>query len=345
VTTETPGWELFARYAFPPNELGYCGPPDSSVLLHGGGHSEIARHAAGFDGAWPYLEEIAAAVGAAHPLETTVVRSYWIGGPQLAAVDGARLTHRLRAAFAGQPTGVLDSVHGGALANHSFHVFAVYPWVRFLDIDPATPLRILQACRIRWGTVVSVDDEHVVMTSRPLRFDGGAAIVVTSAERAATLRRPPVLVLGAGEAHSHRHITGMADLTRTAAAESGARAFAEAGLTPADVDCVQLYDAFTITPILFLEDLGFCAKGEGGPFVSGGRTAPGGALPMNTNGGGLSYCHPGMYGLLGIVEAVRQLRGEAAGRQVAGCEVAVVHGNGGVLSSQATLVLGTAGTA
>ena len=175
--------------------------------------------------------------------------------------------------------------------------------------------------------------------------DGGAAIVVTSAERAATLRRPPVLVLGAGEAHSHRHITGMADLTRTAAAESGARAFAEAGLAPADVDCVQLYDAFTITPILFLEDLGFCAKGEGGPFVSGGRTAPGGALPMNTNGGGLSYCHPGMYGLLGIVEAVRQLRGEAAGRQVAGCEVAVAHGNGGVLSSQATLVLGTAGTA
>lgn len=171
MTTETPGWELFARYAFPPNELGYCGPPDSSVLLRGGGHSEIAQHAAGFDGAWPYLEEIAAAVGARSPLETAVVRSYWIGGPQLAAVDGARLVRRLRAAFAGQPTGVLDSVHESALANHSFHVFAVYPWVRFLDIDPATPLRILQACRIRWGTVLSVDDEHVVMSSRPLRFD------------------------------------------------------------------------------------------------------------------------------------------------------------------------------
>lgn len=173
MNTGTPGWELFARYAFPPNELGYCGPPDSSVLLQGAGHSEIARHAAGFDGAWPYLEEIAAAVGAGHPLETAVVRSYWIGGPQLAAVDGARLARRLRAAFAGQPTGVLDSVRAGAVANHSFHVFAVYPWVRFLDIDPATPLRILQACRIRWGTVLSVDDEHVVMTSRPLRFDAG----------------------------------------------------------------------------------------------------------------------------------------------------------------------------
>ncbi len=175
--------------------------------------------------------------------------------------------------------------------------------------------------------------------------DGGAAIVVTSAERAAALRRAPVLVLGAGEAHSHRHITGMGDLTQTAATQSGARAFTEAGVAPADVDCVQLYDAFTITPILFLEDLGFCAKGEGGPFVSEGRTAPGGALPMNTNGGGLSYCHPGMYGLLGIVEAVRQLRGEAGERQVPGCDVAVAHGNGGVLSSQATLVLGTAGTA
>ncbi|HVP03222.1 MAG TPA: acetyl-CoA acetyltransferase [Solirubrobacteraceae bacterium] len=175
--------------------------------------------------------------------------------------------------------------------------------------------------------------------------DGGAAIVVTSAERAASLRRPPVLVLGAGGALGHRHITGMRELTRTAAAESGARAFAEAGLGPADVDCVQLYDAFTITPILFLEDLGFCAKGDGGAFVSDGRTAPGGALPMNTNGGGLSYCHPGMYGLLGIVEAVRQLRGEAGTRQVPGCRVAVAHGNGGVLSSQATLVLGTAETA
>ena len=173
MTTGTPGWELFARYAFPPNELGYCGPPDSSVALRGGGQAEIARYAAGFDGAWPYLEEIAAALGA-DPLETAVVRSYWIGGPQLAAVDGARLARRLRAAFASQPTGVLDSVHGGALANHSFHVFAVYPWVRFLDVDPGTPLRILQACRIRWGTVLSVDDEHLVMTSRPLRFDAGA---------------------------------------------------------------------------------------------------------------------------------------------------------------------------
>ena len=174
--------------------------------------------------------------------------------------------------------------------------------------------------------------------------DGGAAIVVTSAERAAELRRPPVFVLGTGEAHSHRHITGMPSLTTTAATQSGAAAFAQARVTPDEVDVAQLYDAFTITPILFLEDLGFCAKGEGGPFAASGAIAPGGSLPLNTNGGGLSYTHPGMYGLHAIVEAVRQLRGECADRQVSGCEVAVAHGNGGVLSSQATVVLGSAAT-
>jgi acetyl-CoA acetyltransferase len=125
----------------------------------------------------------------------------------------------------------------------------------------------------------------------------------------------------------------MTDLTTTAAVQSGARAFAEAGLGPADVESLQLYDAFTITPILFLEDLGFCAKGEGGPFVEGGRIAPGGALPVNTNGGGLSYGHPGMYGMLALVEAVRQVRDE-------GRAVVLAHGNGGVLSSQCTVVLG-----
>ena len=170
--------------------------------------------------------------------------------------------------------------------------------------------------------------------------DGGAAAVVTTAERAASLKTPPVRILGVGEAHSHRHISSMPDLTRTAAVESGRRAFEAAGLTPDDVDVVELYDAYTITPILFLEDLGFCEKGEGGAFVEGGRTRPGGDFPMNTNGGGLSYCHPGMYGLLLVVEAVRQLRGECGERQVPGCEVALVHANGGVLSSQCTALLG-----
>jgi acetyl-CoA acetyltransferase len=158
--------------------------------------------------------------------------------------------------------------------------------------------------------------------------DGAAAIVVVAAERAPGAPR----LLGAGEATTHRHISHMPDLVRTAAVQSGRAAFEQAGVTPQELDCAQLYDAFTITPILFLEDLGFCAKGEGGPFVSGGRIAPGGDLPVNTNGGGLSYAHPGMYGSFLITEAVRRLRG--------GDRLALVHGNGGVLSSQATAILG-----
>jgi acetyl-CoA acetyltransferase len=171
--------------------------------------------------------------------------------------------------------------------------------------------------------------------------DGGGALLVTSTERAKDLRMPPVYLLGAGEAHWHRNISQMPDLTVTAAADSGRRAYEMAGVGPESVDVTMLYDAFTINPILFLEDLGFCEKGEGGTFVEGGRTAPGGELPVNTNGGGLSYNHPGMYGLLLLVEAVRQLRGECGERQVEGAEVALAHGNGGVLSSQVTAVLGT----
>ena len=174
--------------------------------------------------------------------------------------------------------------------------------------------------------------------------DGGGAIVLTGAQRARDLRTAPVHLLGAGEATWHRSISAMPDLTVTAATDSGRRAFAMAGLGPRDVDVVELYDAFTINPILFLEDLGFCAKGEGGPFVADGRIAPGGALPVNTNGGGLSYCHPGMYGIFTAVEAVRQLRGDCGDRQVDGAEVALAHGNGGVLSSQVTAVFGTAST-
>ena len=110
------------------------------------------------------------------------------------------------------------------------------------------------------------------------------------------------------------------------------------------MDVVMLYDAFTITPILFLEDLGFCPKGEGGRFVSGGHVAPGGGLALNTNGGGLSCTHPGMYGIFALIEAVRQLRGEAGERQVQGVCTALAHGNGGTLSSQSTAILGTAET-
>jgi acetyl-CoA acetyltransferase len=170
--------------------------------------------------------------------------------------------------------------------------------------------------------------------------DGGGALVLTRADRARHLRQPPVYVLGVGESLSHASISNMPDLTVTGAVASSQAAFAMAGYSAQDMNLAMLYDAFTITPILFLEDLGFCAKGEGGAFVSGGGIAPGGHLAVNTNGGGLSYCHPGMYGLLLLVEAVRQLRGACGARQVAGCDLAVAHGNGGVLSSQATVVLG-----
>lgn len=173
--------------------------------------------------------------------------------------------------------------------------------------------------------------------------DGAAAIVMTRADRARDLRQAPVPVLGAAQATTHFNISSMPDLTTTAAATSGPAAMAQAGITPADVDVVQLYDAFTINPILFLEDLGFCRKGEGGGFVEDGRTAPGGSLPVNTNGGGLSCVHPGMYGLFTLVESVVQLRGQAGARQVEGAQIALSHANGGFLSSQATVVLSAAG--
>jgi len=170
--------------------------------------------------------------------------------------------------------------------------------------------------------------------------DGGGAIVMVSAERAKSLKEPPVYVLGTGTCITHATISNMPNLTHTGAITSSARAYAAAGLKPADIDMAQLYDAFTINTILFLEDLGFCKKGEGGAFVSGGRIAPGGAFPVNTNGGGLSYCHPGMYGLYLLIEAVRQIRGECGERQVKKHDTAIVHGNGGVLSAQSTVILG-----
>jgi len=174
--------------------------------------------------------------------------------------------------------------------------------------------------------------------------DGGGAIVMTTPEQARSLKKPPVYVLGCGQAITHANISSMPDLTVTGAVASGQAAYKMAGLGPADIDVLELYDAFTINPILFLEDLGFCPKGEGGRFVEGGHIAPGGALPVNTNGGGLSYCHPGMYGLFLLIEAARQLRGECGARQVKDCATALAHGNGGVLSSQASVILGTAAT-
>lgn len=171
--------------------------------------------------------------------------------------------------------------------------------------------------------------------------DGGGAFVMTRADRAKDLKKKPVYMLGAGSAAWHQKITNLPDLTVTCASQSGKEAFAMAGMTPADVQHLMLYDAFTINPVLFLEDLGFCPKGEGGRFVSDGKIAPGGSLPLNTNGGGLSCVHPGMYGVYTVIESVQQLRGEGGARQAGQIDVSLAHGNGGVLSSQCTAILGT----
>jgi acetyl-CoA acetyltransferase len=174
--------------------------------------------------------------------------------------------------------------------------------------------------------------------------DGGGAYVLVSAERAKDLPRKPVYVLGNATAVWNRQISSMHDLTVTAASQSSRDAYLMAGLAASDIDVVQLYDAFTINTLLFLEDLGFCPKGEGGRFVADGAIAPGGKLPVHPHGGGLSCVHPGMYGIFALIEAVRQLRGECAERQVQGARTAIAHGNGGMLSSQATAILGTADT-
>jgi acetyl-CoA acetyltransferase len=174
--------------------------------------------------------------------------------------------------------------------------------------------------------------------------DGAGAYVMVRSDRAKDLAKKPVFMLGNASATWHRQISSMPDLTVTAAKESGERAFAMAGLTPRDINVAELYDAFTINTILFLEDLGFCKKGEGGAFVANGGIAPGGRMAVNTNGGGLSCTHPGMYGMFITIEAVRQLRGECGERQVEGAQTAVVHANGSTLSAQATAVLGTEAT-
>jgi acetyl-CoA acetyltransferase len=185
------------------------------------------------------------------------------------------------------------------------------------------------------------------MVSSPLHVldcclvtDAGGAVVLTSMERARDLKKRPVAVLGTGEAHTHRMISQMPDFTETAAKLSGKLAFERAGVTHKDIDVAEIYDSFTITVLLSLESLGFCKKGEGGAFVANQRTAPGGDFPMNTQGGALSYTHPGMFGIFTVIEAVRQLRGECGPRQVKDAELALCNGTGGVLSSTGTIILG-----
>jgi acetyl-CoA acetyltransferase len=170
--------------------------------------------------------------------------------------------------------------------------------------------------------------------------DGGAAFLVTTAERAKDLRQKPVYLLGAGQAHSQYDLTLIPDLTTSDAGISSEAAFRAAGVEHQDIDFVQTYDCFTHAPIILLEDMGFCEKGEGGDFVSKGKIEPGGALPMNTHGGLLSCCHAGITGgIFHLVEAVRQLRGQAGERQVQDAKIGLVHGSGDILTNHATVIL------
>ncbi len=173
-----------------------------------------------------------------------------------------------------------------------------------------------------------------------IRSDGGAAVVLVAEDRVPDLRQPPVWVLGTGECTMHISTSQWPDMTTGPAAISGRLAFDRAGLTPRDVDVAELYDAFTYMLLVTLEDLGFCKKGEGGPFVADRRLRLGGELPTNTDGGGLSAVHPGQRGLFLLIEAVRQLRGECGPRQVPDARIAVASGTGGWFCSSGTVVLG-----
>ncbi|MCG5215031.1 thiolase C-terminal domain-containing protein [Streptosporangium soli] len=210
---------------------------------------------------------------------------------------------------------------------------------RWANLNPRAAMRDL----------ITVDD---VFASRMVAYpfhllecclvtDGGGALIVTSEDRARALgtAKPLVHVLGTGESADAPIISQMEDFTSSKGFRlSSAAAFAEAGISHDDVDHVMIYDAFAHVPIYGLEDMGFLKRGEAGAFIAEGHTSPGGRLPLNTNGGGLSYTHTGMYGMFAIQEAVRQLRGEAAA-QVPGAEISVVLGNGGMFASAATLVL------
>lgn len=187
---------------------------------------------------------------------------------------------------------------------------------------------------------VVADPLHILDCS--LISDGGGAVVLTSAERARTLKRKPAYILGYGEAHDGEHVSQLPDLTQSGAKRSGEQAFRMAGCGPQDINVAMLYDCFTISVLIELEDLGFCKKGEAGPFVAAGNCRLGARLPVNPHGGLLSYAHAGRTGsIFHTIEAVRQLRGESGNRQVPGADLALVHGMGGAATVHCTLVLGS----
>lgn len=266
------------------------------------------------------------------------------------ALDSQRVSQIAGQAVWGNLWGNTLVGHYALIAERHMQQFGTTP-AQLAEIAVATRAHASHNPAALYQEPLTVDD---VLSSRliadPLHLldccvvtDGGAACVVTTAERARDLPTRAVYVLGAAHAVTHGlTMASMPDLLIGPAAQSGPLAFARAGISPSDVDVLALYDSFTITVLMSLEDLGFCPKGEGGPFVEGARLrwdTPGG-LPTNTDGGGLSATHPGMRGMYLIVEAVRQLRGEGGPTQVPDARIAVAHGTGGYMSSGGTVVLG-----
>ena len=263
------------------------------------------------------------------------------GGPRMADPESAQAQFELPYGLGPAP-----SVYSMAATRHMHQYGTTHEQLAEVAVATRKWARLNPKAFVR--DPLTIDD---VLNSRWISYpfhlldcclvtDAGGACVIVGADRARELAKQPVWLLGSGEATTHGSLLNNPDITQTPARYSGERAFKMAGLTQADIDVVEVYDSFTYTALVTIEELGFCAKGEGGPFLSNQRSAPGGDFPMNTNGGGLSYTHPGMYGMFLIIEAVRQVRGECGDRQVPNAKTALVNGTGGSLSSTGTLILG-----
>ena len=247
-----------------------------------------------------------------------------------------------------QPYGPTVPAYYALIAQAHMAKYGTLP-EHFAEIAVACRSHAVRNKTAQMQELITVED---VLTSRmiadPLHLldcslvsDGGAAIVMTSSKRALDFPHPPVYLLGVGEGHSHEHISQARNLTTSAAKESGEQAYAMAGLKPKDMHFAQLYDCFTPTVLVELEDLGFCDKGEGGPFISSVGIGPDGTLPVNTHGGLLSHCHPGNPGsMFALTESIWQLRHSAGERQINSADVGLLHAQGGIMSSHTTLILG-----
>ena len=247
-----------------------------------------------------------------------------------------------------QPYGATVPAYYALIAQAHMHEFGTTP-AQLAEIAVAARAHAVRNPTAQMREPISVED---VLRSKPIAdplrlldcslvSDGGSAVVMTSAERARDFPHAPVYLLGVGEGHTHEHISQAHSLTTSAAKEAGERAYAMAGVGPKDMDFAQLYDCFTPTVLVELEDLGFCTKGEGGEFAASGALGPGGSLPVNTHGGLLSHSHPGNPGsMFALTESIWQLRGDAGERQVPGAELGLVHAQGGIMSSHTALILG-----